>query len=150
MSVMDNLILGSYSRRRKGEKEKIERDLTTVFNIFPVLEKYRKRFAGVLSGGERQMLALGRALMSSPRLLLLDEPSLGLAPLIITHLMRLIADMRERGLSVLLVEQNARAALKIADRGYVLESGKITIRATTQELLSNEMVRAAYLSGRIR
>ena len=119
--------------------------LDLVFSLFPVLESYQKRRAGTLSGGERQMLALGRALMSSPRLLLLDEPSLGLAPLMITELMKQISDMRKRGVSVLLVEQNARAALRIADRGYVIEGGRIFLEGSTAELLSDERVLTAYL-----
>ncbi len=148
MTVMDNLILGSYSRRGKGKREEIERDFATVFKLFPLLKEYRRRLAGTLSGGERQMLTLARGLMSSPRLLLLDEPSLGLAPTLITEVMRLIAEMRDRGLSVLLVEQNARAALRIADRGYVMERGRITIEGTAEQLLSDERVRSAYLGGK--
>lgn len=150
MTVIDNLVLGSYSRHGKGKKEEIERDFATVFKLFPLLKEYRKRLAGTLSGGERQMLTLARGLMSSPRLLLLDEPSLGLAPTLITEVMRLIAEMRDRGLSVLLVEQNARAALRIADRGYVMEGGKITIEGTAEQLLSDERVRSAYLGGKSR
>ena len=150
MTVMDNLILGSYSRRGKGKREEIERDFATVFKLFPLLKEYRRRLAGTLSGGERQMLTLARGLMSSPRLLLLDEPSLGLAPTLITEVMRLIAEMRDRGLSVLLVEQNARAALRIADRGYVMERGKITIEGTAEQLLSDERVKSAYLGGKSR
>jgi len=147
MTVMDNLILGSYSRRGRGNREEIKRNFATVFKLFPILEKYKGRLAGTLSGGERQMLTLGRALMSSPKLLLLDEPSLGLAPTLITEVMRLIAEMRDRGLSVLLVEQNARAALRIADRGYVVEGGRMTIEGTAEQLLSDERVESAYLGG---
>lgn len=150
MTVMDNLVLGTYSRRGRGKREEIERDFATVFKLFPVLKEYRRRLAGTLSGGERQMLTLARGLMSSPRLLLLDEPSLGLAPTLITEVMRLIAEMRDRGLSVLLVEQNARAALRIADRGYVMEGGKISIEGTAEQLLSDERVRSAYLGGKSR
>ena len=112
--------------------------------------EYRRRLAGTLSGGERQMLTLASGLMSSPRLLLLDEPSLGLAPTLVTEVMRLIAEMRDRGLSVLLVEQNARAALRIADRGYVMEGGRITIKGTAEQLLSDERVKSAYLGGKSR
>ena len=150
MSVMDNLILGSYSRHGKGKREELESNLATVFRLFPVLKEYRRRLAGTLSGGERQMLTLARGLMSSPRLLLLDEPSLGLAPTLITEVMRLIAELRDKGLSVLLVEQNARAALRIADRGYVMEGGKITIEGSAEQLLSDERVRSAYLGGKCR
>ncbi|HJO63130.1 MAG TPA: ATP-binding cassette domain-containing protein [Desulfobacterales bacterium] len=145
MSVMDNLILGSDSLRGKGRKGKIERNFTTVFNLFPVLNASKKRPAGTLSGGERQMLTLARALMSSPRVLLLDEPSLGLAPRLITEVMGLIAEMRDRGLSVLLIEQNARAALKIADRGYVMEGGRMIMDGSVDRLLSDGRVRSAYL-----
>jgi branched-chain amino acid transport system ATP-binding protein len=145
MSVMDNLILGSYSMRGRGKKEEIERNFATVFNLFPVLKAAKKRLAATLSGGERQMLTLARALMSSPRFLLLDEPSLGLAPKLITEVMRLVSEMRDMGLSVLLIEQNARAALRIADRGYVMEGGKIIIDGTTKQLLSDERVKSAYL-----
>ena len=147
MTVMDNLILGSYSRRGKGKREEIKRSFAMAFKLFPILKASRKRLAGTLSGGERQMLTLARAFMSSPSLLLLDEPSLGLAPMMITEVMRLIAKMRDRGLSVLLVEQNARAALRIADRGYVIEGGKITIAGGSDQLLSDERVRSAYLGG---
>lgn len=150
MTVMDNLILGSYSRQGKVKKEEIDGNFAIVFNLFPILRECKKRLAGTLSGGERQMLALARGLMSSPKLLLLDEPSLGLAPAIITELMRVISTLRERGLSVLLAEQNARAALRIANRGYVLEGGKITIEGNAQELFANEGVRSAYLGGKSR
>jgi branched-chain amino acid transport system ATP-binding protein len=145
MSVMDNLVLGSYSMRGRGKKEEIERNFATVFNLFPVLKAAKKRLAATLSGGERQMLTLARALMSSPRFLLLDEPSLGLAPKLITEVMRLVSEMRDMGLSVLLIEQNARAALRIADRGYVMEGGKIMIEGTTKQLLSDKRVKSAYL-----
>jgi branched-chain amino acid transport system ATP-binding protein len=148
MTVLDNLILGSYCRRKRANKEAIGRDLSMVHALFPVLQKFHGRLAGTLSGGEQQMLALARALMSSPKLLLLDEPSLGLAPMLITEVMRLIGRLREQGLSVLLAEQNARSALRIADRGYVMERGRITIEGTTEELLSNENVRVAYIGSK--
>jgi branched-chain amino acid transport system ATP-binding protein len=148
MTVMDNLELGSYSIRSKVNRRDIERNLANVFNLFPILKASRKRLAGTLSGGERQMLTLARAMMSSPRVLLLDEPSLGLAPMIITEVMRLIAKMKDKGLSVLLVEQNARAALRIADRGYVIEGGNITMAGAANQLLMDEKVQSAYLGGR--
>jgi branched-chain amino acid transport system ATP-binding protein len=148
MTVLDNLILGSYCRRGRANREELGRDFSMVYALFPILQKYSRRLAGTLSGGEQQMLALARGLMSSPKLLLLDEPSLGLAPMLITEVMRLIATLREQGLSVLLAEQNARAALRIADRGYVMERGRITIEGTTEELLSNDNVRVAYLGGK--
>lgn len=149
MTVLDNLILGSYSQRGKNKKEEIEKNFDIVFNLFPLLKAAKKRLAGTLSGGERQMLTLARALMSSPKLLLLDEPSLGLAPLMITEVMRLIKKMREGGLSVLIVEQNARAALKIADRGYVIEGGSIAIQGSAEQLMADERIKSAYL-GKMR
>ncbi|MFC1821786.1 ABC transporter ATP-binding protein [Thermodesulfobacteriota bacterium] len=145
MSVLDNLIMGGYSRRGKGKKQEKQENLATVFRLFPVLETSKKRRAGTLSGGERQMLTLARALMSSPKLLLLDEPSLGLAPMLITEVMHLIAEMRDAGLCVLLVEQNARAALKISDRGYVMEGGRINMEGPAEQLISDKRVKAAYL-----
>lgn len=150
MTVMDNILLGSYSRRGKERMEEIKRNLTTIFNLFPVLKDREKRLAGTLSGGERQMLAIARGLMSSPKLLLLDEPSLGLAPALITELMRVIAELRDKGLSVLLVEQNARAALRVADRGYVMERGKVVIEGIAEQLLCDDRVRSAYLGGKPR
>jgi len=148
MSVMDNLILGGYSRRGRKKKEERERNLDIVFNLFPVLKSRRKQKAGTLSGGEQQMLAVGRVLMSNPKLLLLDEPSLGLAPLIIAEMMHVIAELKNHGISVFLVEQNARAALKVAERGYVLEGGKIVTEGTSKELVLDEKVSSAYLGGR--
>jgi branched-chain amino acid transport system ATP-binding protein len=150
MTITDNLLLGSFSRRGKERKKEMERNFATVFALFPILKERRKRLAGTLSGGERQMLAIARGLMSSPSLLLLDEPSLGLAPALITEVMRLIAELRDKGLSVLLVEQNARASLRVADRGYVMERGKIIIEGIAGQLLDDERVRAAYLGGKTR
>jgi branched-chain amino acid transport system ATP-binding protein len=141
LTVADNLRLGAVSRRDNA----IAADLDEVYAMFPVLAEKRNERAGILSGGQQQMLAIGRALMARPKLILLDEPSMGLAPLLVTQIFKIIADFRRRGLTVLLVEQNANAALAIADRGYVLETGRITISARGDELLSDPRVRAAYL-----
>ncbi|MBI4319682.1 MAG: ABC transporter ATP-binding protein [Chloroflexi bacterium] len=145
LSVLDNLLLGAYHRFRRERKTAIDRDLDTVFNVFPRLKEGRKQIAGTLPGGEQQMLAVGRGLMSRPKLLLLDEPSLGLAPLLANEIMRVVAELRTLGTTILLVEQNARAALKIADRGYLMETGKIVLDGTAAELIANEKVRSAYL-----
>jgi branched-chain amino acid transport system ATP-binding protein len=144
MTVEDNLILGAFHRYRKRDKT-IAADFERVYRLFPRLQERRRQLAGTLSGGERQMLALGRALMSHPRLLMLDEPSLGLAPLIVRDIFHVIAGLRETGVSILLVEQNARAALQVADYGYVLETGEIVLEAPSAELASNPRVIASYL-----
>jgi branched-chain amino acid transport system ATP-binding protein len=116
-----------------------------VFNIFPILGERKRQLAGTLSGGQQQMLALGRALMARPHLLLLDEPSLGLAPLLVAEIIRVIVELRQQGMTVLLVEQNARAALAIADRGYIMEGGRIVLEGPAQDLLADDRVRRAYL-----
>lgn len=147
LSVADNLELGAYvqHRHREGRKE-AEKILAMVYELFPVLLERRKQPAGTLSGGEQQMLAIGRALMAGPNLLLLDEPSMGLAPLVVQEIFRVVGSLsRERKTTVLLVEQNAKAALKIADRGYVLETGKIILEGAAAELLENKDVQRAYL-----
>ncbi|MBN9081010.1 MAG: ABC transporter ATP-binding protein [Rhizobiales bacterium] len=144
MSVYDNLILGSYSRE---DRSQVPQDLEGVFERFPRLKERRSQMAGTLSGGERQMLALGRALMSRPKLLMLDEPSLGLAPLIVREIFRTIASLRETGVSILLVEQNARAALETADYGYVIETGEIVQSGPANTLIHDEKLIAAYLGG---
>jgi branched-chain amino acid transport system ATP-binding protein len=141
LSVVDNLRLGAVRRRDAA----IATDLDEVYAMFPVLAEKKNQRAGILSGGQQQMLAIGRALMARPKLILLDEPSMGLAPLLVERIFEVIADFRRGGLTVLLVEQNANAALAIADRGYVLETGRITIGARGRELLSDPRVRAAYL-----
>jgi branched-chain amino acid transport system ATP-binding protein len=145
MSVMDNLILGAYHRYRHESRAEIERDLAFVFEIFPRLQDRTKQTAGTLSGGEQQMLALGRAWMMRPRLLLMDEPSLGLAPLIVKEIFRVSAQLRERGMTILVVEQNARAALDLADRAYVMESGRIVLEGSAEALAADPRVQAAYL-----
>ena len=141
LDVEDNLRLGAFSRR-DGE---ISADLDNVYATFPALAEKRRVPAGALSGGQQQMLAIGRALMARPKLMLLDEPSMGLAPFLVEQIFAIIADFKRRGLTVLLVEQNAHAALAIADRGYVIETGRITISATGRDLLGDARVRAAYL-----
>ncbi len=144
MPVHDNLRLGAFARIRRGERG-IDADLDAVYARFPRLLERRAQRAETLSGGERQMLALGRALMARPRLLMLDEPSLGLAPLIVREIFRIIADLRKTGVSILLVEQNARAALQVADYGYVLENGEITVEGPSRELAENPRVIETYL-----
>ena len=144
MTVADNLLLGAFRRYRKGDKG-IAADFEQVYALFPRLQERRTQLAGTLSGGERQMLALGRALMSKPQLLMLDEPSLGLAPLVVRDIFRVIAGLRKTGVSILLVEQNARAALQIADYGYVLETGEIAIEGESSQLASNPRVIESYL-----
>jgi len=144
MSVLDNLILGAYHRYRRDGK-KIDGDLEFVFETFPRLKDRVKQTAGTLSGGEQQMLALGRAWMAKPSLLLMDEPSLGLAPLLIREIFRVSGELREQGMTILLVEQNARAALDLADRAYVMESGQVVAEGTADQLAADERVQRAYL-----
>ena len=144
LSVEDNLRLGAFQRVRHGERDAMH-DLAAIYARFPRLEERRAQLAGTLSGGERQMLALGRALMAKPRLLMLDEPSLGLAPRVVRDIYRIIADLKKSGVSILLVEQNARAALQVADRGYVLETGQITLEGSAAELAANPRVIESYL-----
>ena len=142
LSVRENLDMGAFTLK---DKAAISKNLDEVYELFPVLKERASQQGGTLSGGEQQMLAIGRALMSSPELLLLDEPSLGLAPIIVTKIFKIIKDINERGVTVLLVEQNAKAALKLAHRAYVLETGTITLEGPAHELLENEQVKKAYL-----
>ena len=146
MTVADNLMLGAYTRWR--ERAGVERDLKEVYARFPRLSERRTQLAGTLSGGERQMLSLGRALMTKPRLLLLDEPSLGLAPLIVREIFRIVTALRDLGVSILLVEQNARVALETADFAYVLETGAIVHSGKAADLIHDPKVVASYLGGR--
>ena len=143
MTVRENLDLGAYLRRDAD----VDSDLDRVFDLFPRLKEREKQKAGTMSGGEQQMLAIGRALMARPRLLLLDEPSMGLAPMVIQQIFRIVSEINAQGTTVLLVEQNAHMALAVADRGYVLETGTLTVEGDASTLLDNEEVRAAYLGG---
>ncbi len=145
MTVQENLLMGAHVQLRRGRKDEVKADQERVFRLFPVLEKRQRQFAGTLSGGEQQMLAMGRALMARPALLMLDEPSMGLAPLVMKDIFATVSRISAEGSTVLLVEQNARGALKIAHRGYVLETGRIVLSGTAEELLANRDVQRAYL-----
>lgn len=142
MTVQENLEMGAFSRR---DSLGIKSDMERVLNLFPRLRERFSQKGGTLSGGEQQMLAIGRAMMSRPRLLLLDEPSMGLAPMLVTQIFSIIRDINEQGTTILLVEQNARMALKVADRGYVLQTGQVVVQGSANDLQSNETVRKAYL-----
>ena len=144
MSVEDNLLLGAFMRRRLGFRDE-RQTLDKVFGIFPRLKERHQQSAGTLSGGERQMLAVGRALMAQPKILMLDEPSLGLAPLIVREIFRVIADLRDLGVAILLVEQNARAALQVSDYGYVLETGEVALEGPSDQLEDDPKVVESYL-----
>ncbi|KRB83847.1 ABC transporter ATP-binding protein [Noviherbaspirillum sp. Root189] len=144
MTVEDNLMLGAYRRRQAGDKNYLDQT-DVVFGLFPRLKERRRQEAGTLSGGERQMLAVGRALMGKPQLLMLDEPSLGLAPLIVKEIFHIISDLRKTGVAILLVEQNARAALQVANYGYVIETGEIVLEGAASELAANPRVIESYL-----
>jgi branched-chain amino acid transport system ATP-binding protein len=145
LTVRENLELGAYLRFKSEEKEAIQKDLDWVFQLFPRLNERVTQIAGTLSGGEQQMLAIGRALMARPKLLLLDEPSMGLAPLIVKDIMNTISELRDDGVTILIVEQNARASLGISDRGYVLETGQVILQGTSEDLLNDRDVKRAYL-----
>lgn len=144
MSIEDNLLLGAFQRHRSGHRDQAQ-TMEEVYTLFPRLKERRLQAAGTMSGGERQMLAVGRALMAKPKLLMLDEPSLGLAPLIVREIFRIIAELRRRGVSILLVEQNARAALQVADYAYVLENGGIKMQGEAQQLRDDPRVIESYL-----
>lgn len=145
MTVHENLVLGSYTLHIRREKEMIAKNMDTVLSLFPVLAERSTQLAGTLSGGEQQMVAIGRALMSGPELLLMDEPSMGLAPMIIQNIFSIIQELRDHGKTILIVEQNARAVLEIADRGYVMETGTLVMDGNAAELLNNNDVKRAYL-----
>lgn len=142
LSVLQNLKMGAYTRK---DKEEIDQTLKTVFERFPRLEERQKQLAGTLSGGEQQMLAMGRALMSHPKIILMDEPSMGLSPIFVNEIFDIIQEVSKSGTTVLLVEQNAKKALSIADRAYVLETGKIVLEGKAQDLLNNDSIKKAYL-----
>ncbi len=144
MSVMENLEMGAYLRKNKAD---INEDIEMVFTRFPRLKERRKQTAGTLSGGEQQMLAIGRALMARPELLLMDEPSMGLAPLLVKEIFKIIKDINSQGTTILLVEQNAKIALSIADYAYVIETGEIVLQGSSRELMHSEEVKKAYLGG---
>jgi branched-chain amino acid transport system ATP-binding protein len=145
MTVRENLLLGGYVQYRRRKKEEVRQDLGKIYGLFSRLREREKQLAGTLSGGEQQMLAIGRALMARPKLIMMDEPSMGLAPLIVKDIFSIIVKLRNEGNTVLLVEQNAKAALGVADRGYVLETGKILLQGSAEDLLSNRDVQRAYL-----
>lgn len=142
LTVYENLCMGAYSRRNKKE---IQEDMDWVYTLFPRLQERRTQLAGTLSGGEQQMLAIGRALMSRPQLMMMDEPSLGLAPFLVRDVFEIIREIHSQGVTILLIEQNARAALQLADYGYVLETGSIVLHGTGSQLASNDQVRKSYL-----
>lgn len=144
MSVMENLEMGAYLRK---DKKEIQNDMENVYVRFPRLKERRKQMAGTLSGGEQQMLAIGRALMARPELMLMDEPSMGLAPLLVKEIFEIIKDINARGTTILLVEQNANMALSIADKAYVIETGEIVLQGTAEQLMKSEEVKKAYLGG---
>ena len=144
LSVYENLLMGSYQRRNRKE---IHADVDRVYDLFPRLNERRRQMAGTLSGGEQQMLAIGRALMSAPRVLMLDEPSLGLAPLLVDRIFEVISELHRQGVTILLVEQNAYQALRVADRAYVLETGTMRITGPAADLIHNPEIQAAYLGG---
>ncbi len=143
-TVEENLLMGAYFRK---DKDEVKRDMENVYKLFPRLDERKKQTAGTLSGGEQQMLAMGRALMARPQILLMDEPSMGLSPLLVKEIFRIIVDINKQGTTILLVEQNAKMALGIADRAYVLETGNITLSGTGKELAASEKVQKAYLGG---
>ncbi len=147
LSVVDNLRLGAYLRLRKGRKKEVARDMEIVFELFPRLKERIRQQAQTLSGGEQQMLAIGRALMAGPRAILMDEPSIGLAPILVREIFKVIRRLQAQGNTILLIEQNARMALKVADRAYVMEVGRVTLEGPASELAASESVERLYLGG---
>ena len=142
LTIEENLILGAYAKKARAN---LDKNMKQAYELFPILKERKNQLAGMLSGGQQQMLAIARALMMEPQLLMLDEPSLGLAPIVVEDMFRIIADVAKSGMSILIVEQNLIQALSVADRGYVLETGKIVLEGTAKKLLENEDIRAAYL-----
>jgi len=145
MTVRENLILGAYTLYGRRNRKTADENLKGIFSMFPVLEERKNQLAGTLSGGEQQMVAIGRALMSGPELLLMDEPSMGLAPIIVKNIFKAVEELRKQGKTILIVEQNAKAVLEIADRGYVMETGSLVIEGNAADLLENNDVKRAYL-----
>ncbi len=145
MTVRENILLGAYPQFRRKRSEAVRADLCRIYETFPLLKEREKQLAGTLSGGEQQMLAIARALMARPKLIMMDEPSMGLAPLVVKDIFSIVGKLREEGNTVLLVEQNAKAALGIADRGYVLETGRVVLEGSSEDLLANRDVQRAYL-----
>lgn len=145
LSVLENLEMGAYSLYQKSQRSNVKNNTEKIFSLFPLLKERKKQMGGTLSGGEQQMLAIGRALMSNPKLLLLDEPSLGLAPIMVSKIFKTIKEINSEGVTVLLVEQNAKAALRLSDRGYVIESGIVKFKGSSEELLHSDLVKKAYL-----
>ena len=145
MTVKENLVLGGYVQYRRRLRDEVRKDLDRMFELFPRLKEHQKQLAGTLSGGEQQMLAIARALMARPKMIMMDEPSMGLAPLVVRDIFGIVTRLRDEGNTVLLVEQNARAALAVADRGYVLETGRIILEGMAEDLLANREVQRAYL-----
>jgi branched-chain amino acid transport system ATP-binding protein len=150
MSVQDNLTLGAYRRLRRRQRNAVSADLRRIYRLFPRLAERKEQPAGTLSGGEQQMVAIGRALMTDPDLIMMDEPSMGLAPLIVRDILATVAELKTQGKTILLVEQNARAALSVADRGYVMETGRLVLEGTASDLLDNRDVQRAYLGKEYR
>jgi len=150
MTVRENLLMGAFCRRRKDDPESIDASLEQVYNLFGILKDRAHQLAGTLSGGQQQMLAIARALMAGPKLLMMDEPSLGVAPLVVRDIYRTITALKREGLTILLVEQNARAAMAVADRGYVIETGQIVLQGTARQLCDNPEVQRAYLGKEYR
>ncbi len=149
MEVRENLLLGAHVQVARGRRAEVASDLERVYGLFPILKARARQLAGTLSGGEQQMLAIGRALMARPKLMMLDEPSMGLAPLVVKDIFGIVKRISEEGTTVLLVEQNARSALQLATRGYVLETGRIVLQGTSEELLANRDVQRAYLGSEL-